>query len=118
MQADFLLLIAMLLPILGSIPVFIVKKQGFRKAIMVLVLAIQVIVVAGIALTQHGSITFLTINDWLTFKLTADTLGKLFACLVAAGWLLVAIFAFDYFAENSLKAAVITSTSRPLKKTR
>ena len=100
MQADFLLLIAMLLPILGSIPVFIVKKQGFRKAIMVLVLAIQVIVVAGIALTQHGSITFLTINDWLTFKLTADTLGKLFACLVAAGWLLVAIFAFDYFAKD------------------
>lgn len=100
MQADFLLLIAMLLPILGSIPVFIVKKQGFRKAIMVLVLAIQVIVVAGIALTQHGSITFLTIHDWLTFKLTADTLGKLFACLVAAGWLLVAIFAFDYFAKD------------------
>lgn len=100
MQAEFLLLIAMLLPLLGGIPVFFMHKRDLRRIYVIIILALELAAVAGIAFTPHGSISLLRITDTLTLKLQADTLAVLFTCLISVVWLLVAIFAFEYLTHE------------------
>lgn len=119
----FLLLCAVLLPILGGTALFILRPQRSRRIELVsVVLGIQAVCVAQLLRTAYGQVYSLgTFIDTLEIAFRIDGVGCFFAILFAGSGLLMVLFAFRYMshehAENRffgfwlISAGVLTALS-------
>lgn len=88
-------LIPILLPILGSIPVFFMMERRQRSIYISALLAVEFL--SLLLINWSGApLRIFEMSPSIIITLGTDGLGKFFALLVSAIWLIVAVFAFQY----------------------
>ena len=98
-----LLLAPVLLPLLGGLPVFKMDTRETRRRYVTVLLALEL--VSLLLLDWNGSVLpVLELWGGARLVLGADSLGRLFALLVAALWLIVSIFADEYMTHERNQA--------------
>lgn len=91
-----LMLLAIALPIAGSVLVFREKDvERVHKLTMYLVFT-SAIVSIGAAFLSRGSLTLLKMSDTLSLRFEADLLSRFYIALVSLIWCLVQFHAFGY----------------------
>ena len=101
---QYLLLAPVLLPLLGGLPVFKMNERIPRRRYVTVLLALEVL--ALLAVDWSGSAVLPVLQLWggARVVLGADGLGRLFALLVAALWLVVSVFADEYMTHEHNQA--------------
>ena len=84
-----------LLPMLGAVPVFFMQQRRSRSIYVSALLALELLLLLVIDWTG-APVRLFAMNSDIVLSLGADALGRFFALLVSAIWLIVGIFAFDY----------------------
>ena len=95
-----MLIFAVLLPMLGAIPVFFMQQRRCRSFYVSALLALELILLACINWSAEPVRIFQMSNN-IILSLGTDAVGKFFALLVSAIWLIVGIFAFDYMEHEN-----------------
>ena len=90
------LLLPILFPLAGGIGVLGIHTSRIRRMVIFALLAVQLALVFGIGGQAEGPATVLSLAGGVRLVLQADALGRLFAGLICAVWLAVAVFAFEY----------------------
>lgn len=90
-----LLLAPVLLPLLGGLPVFKLNKRETRRRYMTALLVLELVL---LLLVQWQGEVFhvLSLAENVRIVLKADSMGRIFALLVAAIWLIVSVYADEY----------------------
>ncbi|NLK36732.1 MAG: proton-conducting membrane transporter [Epulopiscium sp.] len=94
--SDIIMLIPVLFPILAGIWIRFIKSDKQRSSLVLAVIALEILLVAGIAIKGGYRFTIWQMNDTLSVTLAADALGAFFACMIAVVWLLAGIFSAEY----------------------
>lgn len=103
MISSWYLLVPVLLPILCGLAVSFVKPLDHKKPRNILTLAGMALVVVSllpIFFEEDLHLTLFTLSDSLPIFLHADTLGKIFAGVMAFVWLVAGAYSFDYMAHE------------------
>ena len=90
------LLLPIVLPMFGGVAVLGIHTLKARRRVISLLLALQLILTAAIGQRAEGPVQVLSLVGGVRLVLQADSLGRLFAVLICAVWLAVAVFAFEY----------------------
>ena len=98
-----MILIPILLPFLGAIPVFFMHQRRSRSIYIAVLLAVEVCALLSLDWAQAPMRLF-SMNGDIVLSLGTDTLGKFFALLVSVIWFIVGIFAFDYMEHEENRA--------------
>lgn len=100
---QYLLLVPVLLPLLGGLPVF---KMNNRPSRRLYVTAVLVLELAALLMVdwQGGTLEVLRLWGGARIVLGTDAVGRLFALLVAALWLIVSVFADEYMTHEHNQA--------------
>lgn len=94
-----LLLLPILLPLLGGLPIFLLRRRALRRWYVAALLAAELLLM----LTLNWSaapVRLLYLSSSLAFTLGADAAGRLFAVTVCVLWLAVSFFAFGYMTHE------------------
>ena len=98
-----LLLVPVLLPLLGGLPVFKLENRITRRRYVTLLLVLEVL--ALLMMDWQGQVQpVLQLWSGARIVLGADSLGRLFALLVAVLWLIVSVFADEYMTHEHNQA--------------
>lgn len=84
-----------LLPMLGAIPVFFMQQRSRRSIYISALLSLEVLLLLLVDWSS-APVRLFAMNSDIVLSLGADAVGRFFALLVSAIWLIVGIFAFDY----------------------
>lgn len=106
MTENFLVL-PILLPIVGGMVLFGLKKaeQRFCEIFLELLLCINLVLVLFLVLNRpENGFAIFQLTGNLEFALRLDGLGSVFAVLVAALWPLATLYAFEYMKKEERKA--------------
>ena len=95
-----MLIFAVLLPMLGAIPVFFMQQRRCRSFYVSALLTLELILLACINWSAEPVRIFQMSNN-IILSLGTDAVGRFFALLVSAIWLIVGIFAFDYMEHEN-----------------
>ena len=90
-----LLLAPVLLPLLGGLPVFKMEKRETRRTYLYALLVLELVALLLIG-WQGEVLQVMQLPGDIRIVLGADGLGRIFALLVAALWLVVFVFADEY----------------------
>ena len=101
---QYLLAVPVLLPLLGGLPVFKMKKRNTRRVYMWGLLILEMIVLMLIDWDGSKTLSIMQLWKGARIVLGADSLGRLFAFLVSVLWLVVAVFADDYMTHEHSEA--------------
>ena len=100
---QYLLLVPVLLPLLGGLPVFKMNERIPRRRYVTVLLVLELVsllLVSG----HRGILPVLELWGGARVVLWCDGLGRLFALLVAALWLVVSVFADEYMTHEHNQA--------------
>ncbi|MBQ9943701.1 MAG: proton-conducting membrane transporter [Clostridia bacterium] len=103
MISSWYLLVPVLLPILCGLAVSFVKPLDHKKPRNILTLAGLMLVVVSLVpifFEEDMHLTLFTLSDSLPIFLHTDTLGKIFAGVMAFVWLAAGAYSFDYMAHE------------------
>lgn len=103
MISSWYLLVPVLLPILCGLAVSFVKPLDHKKPRNILTLtglALVVVSLVPIFFAEDMHLTLFTLSDTLPIFLHTDTLGKIFAGVMAFVWLVAGAYSFDYMAHE------------------
>lgn len=89
---------AIVLPMLfgAALPFLKIKNRTLKMWLIAVVLAAEAALAVTVILRGERYLELWRITDALAVSLRSDGLGRLFAVLFTAGWLLVGIFSFEY----------------------
>ena len=90
------LLLPILFPILGGLSVLGIHTLKVRRRVITLLLAVQLGLVLCLRWQVNAPAQLLSLAGGVRLVLQGDALGWLFAILICAVWLAVAVFAFEY----------------------
>ncbi len=96
---NILLILPILLPLLGGLPVFRMDRRELRRGYITGVLLLNLLVVCFMP-WQQQTLEVLHMTASLRLVLRADSVGRLFAVLVSAIWLLVAVYGDEYMTHE------------------
>ena len=101
---QYLLLVPVLLPLLGGLPVFKMNERIPRRRYVSVLLVLEL--AALLVINWHADTVLPVLQLWggARVVLGADGLGRLFALLVAALWLVVSVFADEYMTHEHNQA--------------
>jgi multicomponent Na+:H+ antiporter subunit D len=101
---QYLLLAPVLLPLLGGLPVFKMNERIPRRRYVTVLLVLEL--AALLVINWHADTVLPVLQLWggARVVLGADALGRLFAQLVAALWLVVSVFADEYMTHEHNQA--------------
>lgn len=101
---QYLLLVPVLLPLLGGLPVFKMNERIPRRRYVTVLLVLEL--AALLVINWHAGAVLPVLQLWggARVVLGADGLGRLFALLVAALWLVVSVFADEYMTHEHNQA--------------
>ena len=98
-----LLLVPVLLPLAGGLPVFKMNDREHRRTYVTVLLVLEVL--ALLLLDWQGQVLpVMQLWGGARIVLGADRLGRLFALLVAVLWLIVSVFADEYMTHEHNQA--------------
>ncbi len=100
---SILLLLPVLLPILaGCLVAFMPQlvEGQLRKIVTSATMAATLLLVLPLFLVKEASLTLFTLSDKLPIFLATDSLGLIFAILMAFVWLMAGLYSFDYMAHE------------------
>ena len=100
---SFLLLLPILVPAAAGLILLLVPatdRQLPRTALTVAALVITVALLVPVLMQQPLTLTLFTLSDTLPVFLHADTLGKIFACVMAFVWAVAGLYSFHYMAHE------------------
>ena len=92
---QYLLLVPVLLPLLGGLPVFKMEKRETRRTYLYALLVLELVALLLIG-WQGEVLQVMQLPGDIRIVFGADGLGRIFALLVAALWLVVFVFADEY----------------------
>jgi len=95
-MSGIVLLFPVFFPMLAALFMPFVKKDTVRNTLIICVMAIELAAVIFIALNGSVEITFWEITNKLRIKFKNDDLSRLYSCFIAAVWLIVGIYSFEY----------------------
>ena len=98
-----LLLLPVLFPVVIGLLLLILPaldKRAPRTALTVLALVGTVALLIPVLLRDGLTLTLFTLSDSLPVFLHADTLGKVFACVMAFVWAVAGLYSFHYMAHE------------------
>lgn len=98
-----LLLVPVLLPLLGGLPVFKMNNRTSRCRYVTVLLVLEVLALLAVD-WQGDALPLLSLWGGARVVLAADTVGRLFALLVAVLWLIVSVFADEYMTHEHNQA--------------
>ena len=90
------LLLPILLPIAGGLAVLGIHNMKLRRRVIFFLLLLQLGLTAFLGVRAQVPAEVLALAGGVRMVLQADTLGRLFAVLICAIWLAVAVFSFEY----------------------
>ncbi len=100
---SILLLFPVLLPILAGAAVCFVPQlddQKLRRTVTIAVLGATIVLLIPVLFTGELTLTLFTLSDNLPIFLHTDTVGLIFACLMAFVWAAAGIYSFPYMAHE------------------
>ena len=100
---SFLLLLPVLVPVAIGLLLLIcpvLDKRTPRTALTVLALVATVVLLIPVLVKDSLTLTLFTLSDTLPVFLHADTLGKVFACVMAFVWAIAGLYSFHYMAHE------------------
>ena len=100
---SFLLLLPVLVPVAIGLLLLIspvLDKRAPRTALTVLALVATVVLLIPVLVKDGLTLTLFTLSDTLPVFLHADTLGKVFACVMAFVWAVAGLYSFRYMAHE------------------
>ncbi len=98
-----MLIVPVLLPMLGAIPVFFMQQRRSRSIYISALLALELVLLSFI--NWNGEpVRLFQMSSNIILSLGTDAVGKFFALLVSAIWLIVGIFAFDYMEHEDKRS--------------
>ena len=103
MISSWYLLVPVLLPILCGLAVSFVKpldNQKPRNILTLAGLALAAVSLLPVFFTEDMHLTLFTLSDSLPIFLHVDTLGKIFAGVMAFVWLVAGAYSFDYMTHE------------------
>ena len=104
---QYLLLAPVLLPLLGGLPVFKMNERIPRRRYVTVLLVLEL--AALLVINWHAGAVLPVLQLWggARVVLGADALGRLFALLVAALWLVVSVFADEYMTHEHVNLILL-----------
>ena len=90
------LLIPVLFPICGGLAAARIHTLPVRRGVVSAILALELALLLPAACSGAGPAVLLELAPGARVVLQADALGRMFAVLIGAVWLAVAVFAFEY----------------------
>ena len=92
------MILAIVLPIVvgAALPFLKISKRWLKLTLITACLAVEAALALSIILAPETSFTIWQMTDALKVALFSDDLAKFFIALFAGGWLLVAIFSYEY----------------------
>lgn len=100
---QLMLIVPILLPLLGGLPVFCMEERGKRRAYVGLLLLAELLAVILMPWTRQ-ELEVLVLAENVRLLLRADYAGRLFALMVSAIWLLVGVYADEYMTHEQNQA--------------
>lgn len=103
MIGSWYLLVPVLLPILSGLAVCLVKPfedAKKRNPFTLLILVVNVLALLPVLLSGDMTLTLFTLSDSLPIFLHTDTLGKVFATVMAFVWAAAGAYSFEYMAHE------------------
>ena len=100
---SFLLLPPILVPVIAGLVLLLVRKTDDklpRMALTIAALAATVLLLLPVLCMEGLTLTLFTLSDTLPVFLHADTLGKIFACVMAFVWAVAGVYSFHYMAHE------------------
>lgn len=100
---SILLLFPVLLPLLAGAAVCFFPQfedAKLRRTVTIAVLAVTLALLVPVLLSGETTLTLFTLSADLPIFLHADTMGMIFACLMAFVWATVGIYSFPYMAHE------------------
>lgn len=101
---QYLLLVPVLLPLLGGLPVFKMNNRNGRRLYVTELLVFEVLFLMLVVDWQGAVLPMLELWGGARIVLRTDAVGKLFALLVAVLWLIVSVFADEYMTHEHNQA--------------
>nr|MCR5447986.1 hypothetical protein [Solobacterium sp.] len=95
-----LLMIPILFPIVFGFPVFFLHDRKIRRIYISVIVIINALMVYALAFMPDTSFTLWTISGNITMGYQIDGVSRIFSCLIASVWALVAFFAFEYITHE------------------
>ena len=98
-----MLLVPVLLPLLGGLPVFKLNEREPRRIYVTMLLALELMF---LLMTDWQGVTLPVLELWggARIVLATDSVSRLFAFLVAVLWLIVSVFADEYMTHEHNQA--------------
>ncbi len=96
MTGDIIMLIPVLFPILAGIWIRFIQSDKQRSNVVLAVIALEILLVSGIAMKGEYSFTLWQMNDRLSVAFHADQLGAFFGCMICIVWFLAGMFSKEY----------------------
>ncbi len=104
MEGNMMLLFPVVCPIAAGIGVLagkvFRKNRKYLVGLSAAVLVLELVLTVGALLSGGSSLTMLRVTEQITLELGADEVGRLFAALTAAVWLLVGIYSVAYMSHE------------------
>ena len=99
---SFLLLLPVLVPVAIGLMLFIpaLNKRMPRTVLTILALLVTVGLLIPVLVEEPLTLTLFTLSDSLPIFLHADTMGKIFACVMAFVWAVAGLYSFHYMAHE------------------
>lgn len=90
------LLLPVLLPMAGGLPLFQMRRKGLRRGYTLALLTLETVLFCLLSGRAEGGAPLFTLGPDLVFRLRCDGVGRLFGIIVCVLWFIVSIYAFDY----------------------
>lgn len=95
-----MLLLPVLISFIGSIPLFLIKRDRPRRVLTAGLVIVSTVLVLGIVFTANGEILLMRISSRLYLRFAVDNLSIFFLLLISAVWCLVQFHAFGYMSHE------------------
>lgn len=100
---SFLLLLPILMPVAAGLALLLIPALNApkpRTALTIAALVLTVLLLLPVLAQEGLTLTLFTLSDSLPVFLHADTLGKIFACVMAFVWAVAGVYSFHYMAHE------------------
>ena len=100
---SILLLFPVLLPVLAGLAVLLVPQLAeakLRRIVTIATMALTLVLLIPVLFTGEMTLNLFTLSDNLPIFLHTDTIGLVFAVLMAFVWMTAGIYSFPYMAHE------------------
>lgn len=95
-----MLLLPVLIPLVGSVPLFLMKKDAPRRTLTAVIVLLSAGVAVYVALSGTQDVLLLQISSRLYLRFAVDELSTFFLLLISVVWCFVQFHAFGYMSHE------------------